>query len=333
MRCLIVGCGGIGHAHARALRALGNVEIAACVEPHAPAREAFSAAFGARGYEDLDACLAEWAGKVHFATVASTPATHYAVAKKVLSAGIPVMVEKPLAMDVREAGELAALAAARGLQLGVGFKMRFEPIFMKARELTGTLGPLRSVSSFKLQPRPRKPHHDWIPEVGAMYELSVHEFDLIHWICGIKPRRVTARLEHPPGWTREAAFSAIVEYDGGVVGSLTGRFTNESRFFYRDLTLIVAGERGYMRIMRPDRIDLHVDEFSTIEVASGGNAFVDEFRAFVEAVERGELTGTADGQAGVWTTAMVEAAVLSDRHGRPAAIGERGDGGVEIRLD
>lgn len=332
MKCVVVGCGGIGKAHARALRELGHVEIVACVDPYAPSRATFCETFDTRGYESVEACLLDLKSDLDFATIASTPSSHYRLAKELLLAGIPVMVEKPLAMNVEEANELVQLAAESGLHLGVGFKMRFEPIFLKAQELVHQLGPLRGVTSFKLQPRPQKPHVDWIPQVGAMYELSVHEFDLIHWICGIKPRRVTAKLEYLPDWSRESSFAAIVQYDQGVVGNLAGRFTHESKFLYRDLTIIIAGERGYMRIERPDRIDLHVDTFTSIPVENAGNAFVEEFRAFTGALKMGSSIG-ADGEAGLWTTALTEAAVFSDRRGVHVDINERSDGRVELALE
>ncbi len=332
MKCVVVGCGGIGRAHARALQKLG-VEIAAGVDLHAPTLDSFCESFGTKGFGSVEACIAKLGGSLDFATIASTPAAHYPLAKELLLADVPVMVEKPLSMNVAEANELAQLATERGLHLGVGFKMRFEPIFLKARELVGRLGPLRGVTSFKLQPRPKKPVNDWIPDVGAMYELSVHEFDLIHWICGIKPRRVIAKLEYPSGWLRESAFAAIVEYNGDVLGNLAGRFTDESTFLYRDLTIIISGERGYMRIERPDRIDLHVDGYTSIKIENTVDAFVAEFRAFTDSL-RSHPSGllSADGYAGVWTTALTEAAVLSDRRAAPVEIVERADGGAELSV-
>jgi UDP-N-acetylglucosamine 3-dehydrogenase len=53
--------------------------------------------------------------------------SHLAVALPASSAGIPVLVEKPLARDAREADELIAAARALGRDAGVGHTERFNP--------------------------------------------------------------------------------------------------------------------------------------------------------------------------------------------------------------
>lgn len=62
------------------------------------------------------------------ALVIATPAaTHYALAKQALQAGKHVFVEKPLAMNLKEADELINLAASCNLTLMVGHNLLLQP--------------------------------------------------------------------------------------------------------------------------------------------------------------------------------------------------------------
>lgn len=88
-----------------------------------------------------------------------------------------------------------------------------------------------------------------------------------------------------------------------------------------------------MRIERPDRIDLHVDGFSSIAVEEGGNAFVEEFRDFTTAIKNGggDSIG-ADAVAGLWATALTEAAVLANKKDTSITIVEAPNGTVELMV-
>ena len=78
------------------------------------------------------------------------------------------------------------------------------------------IGRIHNLSTLKMQPFVPRDQREWRPIVGAMYELSVHDFDLIHWICDIRPVAVyAAKLDRKFNWEREDGFSIIVEYGGG----------------------------------------------------------------------------------------------------------------------
>ena len=67
---------------------------------------------------------------------------------------------------------------------------------------------------------------------------------------------------------------------------LQGMYCDETTFCFRDLTITLLGEHGYMRIERPDRIVLHTDDFRVIEVnPAEKSAFVLELEHFKNAVE------------------------------------------------
>ena len=269
--------------------------------------EAAAGEFGAAAYADVGGLPED----IQLATVVTPPMHHYGPVKALLELGVPVLCEKPLTMDVAQAEELAALAERKGLPLLIGFKMRFEPVFARARELVGAVGPLRAVVTGKMQPYHPGPIVNWHPDVGAMYELSVHDFDLVRFITGLDPRAVLATLRIPEGWTRENGFSIQVRYTDDVMGSHTGVYVDSCRFMQRDFTAQFIGERGYVTVQRPDRISVHLEEFTVEQIGPPAvDPFVAELTNFRDTVlGRAEPFTTA--RDGVIATRLVEAAFAS----------------------
>lgn len=87
------------------------------------------------------------------AVALATPAVnHYEMAKAALEVGKDVLVEKPLAIDVKHGDELVKLAAAKGRILMVGHILRYHPAILKLQELIkdGTLGKINYLYSNRL---------------------------------------------------------------------------------------------------------------------------------------------------------------------------------------
>lgn len=308
----IVGCGGIGRAHARAYKKIKNVEITAFVDLCFLQAKKMSEEFGGKPYKDID----ELPQDIDFASITTPPAVHYIISKRLLERGLGVFCEKPLTMNSNEAEELIEISGKVERPLIVGFKMRFEPIFKRAKELFPKLGKLYGVSTTKIQPYNPRSGIDWVPDVGVMYELSIHEFDLVNWIANLKPKVVYADLRYDFGWKRENKFFLNVDYENGVKGQLIGMYTRGCKFYYRDLTIIFLGEKGYLRIERPDRIILHLDEYVTEEINyKSTNAFIEELSNFVN-VLAGKDKPLIEPEAGLIATQMVETANLSSRRNK-----------------
>jgi predicted dehydrogenase/nucleoside-diphosphate-sugar epimerase len=134
--------------HAKAIARTGTpAQLVAVADPSPSARDAMLAAVpGARGYESLDALLAESDAEV--VHVCTPPATHAGLARRALEAGRHLYVEKPFVESTREAREILELAAARGLQVCAGHQLLFEAPTRRALELLPALGRLAHVESY-----------------------------------------------------------------------------------------------------------------------------------------------------------------------------------------
>ena len=147
-RIYLIGAGHIAHEHARAIPLFaGNkpVELAVA-DPVPAARERFSAAFpDARMMADAAALLAEPARPDDIVVIAAPPFAHHDLTLAALRSGRHVLCEKPLAMDVAEAGEMVVAARSAGRVLAC-CSSRFlgVPATARVRELIagGGLGAL-----------------------------------------------------------------------------------------------------------------------------------------------------------------------------------------------
>jgi predicted dehydrogenase len=119
--------------------------------------------------------------------------THYQIIRAALLAGKHVYAEKPLAMNMEEAGELVSLAHTRGLRGQLAFQYRFVPAVLRAKELieegaigdaihfraqylhSGYLDPLRPIS-WRLERRKSGG--------GALFDLGSHLIDLMRFLLG-----------------------------------------------------------------------------------------------------------------------------------------------------
>lgn len=138
---------------------------------------------GARTAASPDELFAR-ADELDLIVVASPNRTHVPLARRALEAGLPVVVDKPLAATAAEAEELAALADERGLLLSPFQNRRWDGDFRTVRKLTedGTLGRvLRFESRFeRWRPHPKggwRESGDPAEVGGILYDLGSHLVD------------------------------------------------------------------------------------------------------------------------------------------------------------
>lgn len=313
----IIGCGGIGMTHARAYAKLENVKLAAMIDFNYALAQKAAEQFAAKAFRSIDECDV----KLDLVSVVTPPSAHFKVVMDLLERGIPVFCEKPITMNIEEARQMAAKSEETGIPVGVGFKMRNEAVFAKAKELIGEVGKILAVSVVKNQPQSPNPAKAWVKDTGCMYELSVHDYDLVHYIMGAYPVSVEARLGYRHGWNREDQAYLTVEYDNGAIGQLMSAYTTTASWTYQDIAITFVGENGYMRVERPNRIVLATDTQRVIDVEplDGEEPFRIELAGFVDSLIR-KTQFRPDVHDGAITTILVESANISHKEGKVVEI-------------
>jgi len=140
-RSAILGCGGRSDAHVRAYRLLPEAEMVACCDMLRDRRQRFEHEYGLRGYADpVEMIEEEKPDLVHLVT---RPATRVEQLTMVSDLGVPAcIVEKPIALEVRDWRALRDLASSTRTKIGVGAQFRYHPAMARLREAlqSGRLG-------------------------------------------------------------------------------------------------------------------------------------------------------------------------------------------------
>lgn len=187
MKLGILGVGRIGAMHAGNATRCAAVDEVVLHDADAPRAAALAADLGAGGGAEVRAAADVGAlfAAVDAVLVATPSATHPAVVTAALGAGLPVLCEKPLALDPGEVARLADLADAEGVPLVVGFQRRFDPALtaMRAAVAAGEYGPVYLVRALAMDHR--APPMDYVATSGGIFvDQLIHDLDALPWLLG-----------------------------------------------------------------------------------------------------------------------------------------------------
>jgi predicted dehydrogenase len=259
----IVGVGNMGGYHANSLRdgLVAGATLAAICDTDAKQLEKCRvnqhpnvASFDShRAMLDAHVCDAVIVATPHY--------DHPPIALDCFAARVHVMCEKPIAVSVNAARHLVreyeANYAAR-CRFGIMFQQRTLPVYRKLKELidTGEIGPIRRFTWIVTDWFRTWTYYasggwraTWAGEGGGvLINQCPHNLDLMQWLLGMMPVRVTAVAHvgktHPIEVEDEV--NAILEYENGATGhfvTTTGEAPGSNR-------LEIAGDRG--RIVAED---------------------------------------------------------------------------------
>ena len=129
LRVALIGAGAMGSLHARVVSQHALARLDAIVDIDEGAGRSLAERFGCPYRRDLEA------GLFDAVVVASPTETHFEWVSRALELGLPVLVEKPMAFDLRETRAMIDRAAALDVPLMCGFIERFNPAVMLATEI------------------------------------------------------------------------------------------------------------------------------------------------------------------------------------------------------
>ncbi|MBK5256055.1 MAG: Gfo/Idh/MocA family oxidoreductase [Vicinamibacteria bacterium] len=193
MKIGLVGCGYWGKNIARNLHQMGL--LGAVCDPSTKILDGVPKLYpGALATKALDDLLKS--KEIDAIAIASPAAEHAATAKAALMAGKDVFVEKPLALDVKQAKALLDLAKRRKRILMVGHILCYHPAIQKLKQLVdaGDLGDIQYVYSNRLNLG--KIRH----EENILWSFAPHDISVILLLLGRMPSSVTTAGE---SWLRK----------------------------------------------------------------------------------------------------------------------------------
>lgn len=308
----VAGCGYWGKNLVRHFRQLGSLRFV-CDVTEAGREVAHKLAPEATFVNSFDELLrAEVSG-----VVIATPAeTHYEFARRALTAGKDVFVEKPLALTYEQGAELVSLAQSRGRILMVGHVLEYHPAIVRLGKLIqqGELGKLHYISSNRLNlGKVRR-------EENILWSFAPHDIAIILRLIGSMPFQVSA---HGGSYVQPNIADVTVThmlFDNGVRAHIFVSWLHP----FKEQRLVVIGSKKMASfddvskklVLYDQRVE--VKEHQPIPIKGEGEivAFDDdeplllECRAFLQAVATRQSPLT-DGESGQRVLRVLQAAQKS----------------------
>ena len=216
LRIAVVGVGYLGKHHARILAAMPDVELVAVVDTNRPRAEAIAAATGTTALFDARALI----GMVDAVSIAVPTECHKDVALPLLMAGVPSLVEKPIAASLADADALIAAAAARGVALAVGHTERFNPAVQAAQPL---LTDPRFIEVHRLGTFPERSL-----DIDVVFDLMIHDLDVLLSIVKSDVESIEA-VGVPVLTGRVDIANARIRFANGCIANLTASRISRDR--------------------------------------------------------------------------------------------------------
>jgi predicted dehydrogenase len=168
LKIVVVGAGGMGSNHSRAIANGVNTELTGVVDFDTDKAKSLAKRFESQAFNSLDAVLAS--NKIDGVVVATTTASHLSIAREVIERGIPLLVEKPITDELSTTKELIELSKNRNVPIMCGFVERFNPAVRTALGLMDE--PMKHFMSVRHSPvNPRA-------TASVVYDLLIHDIDI-----------------------------------------------------------------------------------------------------------------------------------------------------------
>ena len=288
----VIGVGHLGQHHARVYTELLGTHLVGVVDQNESRASAIGENLGVPWFTDIDEFIAR--ARPDAVSVVVPTSGHFEIARKALTNGIHVLIEKPVTTTVSEAEILLRMAADLDLVLQVGHIERFnsavqyiskiihEPLFLQSRRLG--------------------PYSSRISDVGVVLDLMIHDIDIILSLVRSEISAISAtgrclRSDH------EDIASAQISFENGSMAHILVSRVSERRL-------------RQLEIMEPERyvtIDYETQDVSINRCVRQNNGLVEviehpvfpkseplklELQHFVTCVREGKqpLVGITDGK-------------------------------------
>ena len=317
-----VGLGWWGGELADAAARSGAAEVVACYSRTPSARIAWAEARGCRAATSLGELIS--ADDIDGVILATPHSTHGAQIREAAAAGKGVLVDKPFTLQVADGRSAVAAAEQAGTVLMVGHQRRHLAAVRRMRAMLdeGALGtPLLATSIFAVGrgfPATWRSSRDESP-LGGMTGLGVHMLDTFHYLVGPIARVSAFSNGVLDGEPMDHATGLLLEFTSGAVGNLVTShytpFTEElcilgsaaSASSLNEGTRLFVQERGEM-----DRSEVPLEATDPL---------TEQLAEFAGAL-RGAGPVETDGEVGLATVAVLEAAMASVERGEAVPVAE-----------
>jgi predicted dehydrogenase len=231
----LVGLGYWGPNYARLLDGhIDGMRLVACADLREDRRTQVSRVHsGAAMYDDYRRMIED--GRLNAVVVATGAGSHRKIVEDCLEAGLPVLVEKPIAGTSTDAEAMRQTAERTGVLLMVGHTFLFNPAVRHIKTLLdeGTLGHPQYLSFRRTGLGPIR------SDVNALWDLAPHDLSMLRYWLGSDPVEVTACGQAYLRPDLEDVVFLTLRYPGGVLAGIQVSWLDP----VKDRTVTVVGDQ------------------------------------------------------------------------------------------
>jgi predicted dehydrogenase len=331
MKIAIAGAGYIAAIHARAAQNCG-AQLVAVVEEFPDNAAIFASRFGInRQYRMMEDLLKD--GDLDALVIATPNFLHAPQALAALNAGLPVLVEKPMAMNAFEAEQMLFASRMSGTELMVAHCWRFDQDVLWLKAQLPRIGPLLRTKGYGV-------HTRWGPSGwftqkklaggGALVDMGIHALDTARFLLGDpQPLSVYARLgTYYQDYDVDDTGVIIVNWHGGVSSYIESGWWQPHSDGAEAATQLY-GQKGFARLF-PTLLELPRPGRKQVETVRSGFKFPRpehcpqgmydaQMAYFIHAITE-KITPIPGGQEGLLNMKVIDAAYESARSGQVVEV-------------
>lgn len=287
----VLGAGHLGKIHLKLLKQSEKYDLIGFYDPNVQNAEKISEEFGYRKFTTLE----ELIDAVDVVDVVTPTLSHFQVAKKTITSGKHLFIEKPITNTFEEAQELITLAKEHGVKGQVGHVERFNPAFKAV--VCRIENPMFIEAHRLAEFNPRG------TDVPVVLDLMIHDIDAILSVVKSKVKHINASGVSVLSDTPDIA-NARIEFENGCVANLTAsrismKNMRKARFFQRDAYISVDYLEKKCEVVKMKDAPENPDDFAMILQNAEGikkqiyfdnpevpinNAILDELETFADAI-------------------------------------------------
>ncbi|PTW90599.1 myo-inositol 2-dehydrogenase/D-chiro-inositol 1-dehydrogenase [Microbacteriaceae bacterium MWH-Ta3] len=328
VRVGLIGTGRIGQVHALSVANTSGAELTVVCDTFVDGANAVAALYGGRVVTDPADVFAS--GEVDLVIVASPTSTHVDLINQAIDAGIHVLCEKPIDLDIDRVDSLRAKAAAADIHIALGFNRRFDPNFagINARVAAGELGTLEQLIIISRDPAPAP--QSYIAVSGGIFrDMTIHDFDMARFfVPDIVEVTATGSNVFSDYIKEEGDFDSVLVQMKGRGGELISIVNSRHSSFGYDQRLEAFGSDGmlYAHNVAPNTVAKYsaagVEDrtpYMEFFLERYATAYQQELAVFIDGVRTGTMTNPTfeDGRAAL---VLANAALESATTGRSVSV-------------
>jgi len=253
----VVGMGSFGTQHALTVLGLAEAELVAVVARRQASLDAFAEhAADVPGYLDLTKAASDSSAEAWI--VASSTATHMPLTRVLLEAGLPVLLEKPIAPDLAEADTLASLVQPDSSNLMMGHILLFNSEFRQLVDELAGAGPVKYIDAVRHRPVATMAGY---PGESPFHLTMTHDLYCVQALAGrAEPTSFSAQIHRTPSGDLDLALAQL-QWEDGMLASLTASFMTTAGMAADGFDRMEAFGEGWVARLSPNPrpIEFHRD--------------------------------------------------------------------------